>query len=62
MNNQSTGSMHNCWLAFIDIRREREHEFPTYGPWILSSDPEVVAFRQGWAAMGAIIRDPRRFT
>ena len=55
------GSMYNAWAAFVDIRCDRRHEFPTYEDWILSDDPECRSFRQGWAAMGAIIRDPKRY-
>lgn len=53
--------MYNAWAAFVDVRRDRFHEFPTYEDWILSDDPECRAFRQGWAAMGAILRDPNRY-
>jgi hypothetical protein len=42
--------MNHAYLAFIDIRKDRAHEFPDFTTWILSSDPECVAFRQGWAA------------
>jgi hypothetical protein len=55
------GSMYNAWAAFVDIRRDRRHEFPTYEDWILSDDTECRSFRQGWAAMGSIIRDPKRY-
>lgn len=57
----SRGSMYNAWAAFVDIRRDRFHEFPTYEDWILSNDPECRAFRQGWAAKGAVLRDPNRY-
>jgi hypothetical protein len=46
----SNGSMYNCWAAFMDIRKDRKHEFPTYECWICSNDPECRSFRQGWAA------------
>ena len=52
--------MYWAWAAFVDIRRDRAHEFPTYESWILSDDAECRSFRQGWAAMNAITRDPER--
>ena len=45
----------------MDIRRDRLHEFPSYESWIVSDDAECRSFRQGWAAMGAIMRDPNRY-
>lgn len=54
-------SMYWAWAAFVDIRRDRFYEFQTYEDWILSEDAECRAFRQGWAAMGAIMRDPNRY-
>lgn len=53
--------MYWAWAAFVDIRRDRFHEFPDYESWILSDDSECRSFRQGWAAMGAIMRDPNRY-
>jgi hypothetical protein len=55
------GAMYNAWSAFVDIRRDRRHEFPTYEDWILCDDPECRSFRQGWAAMGAILLDPESY-
>jgi hypothetical protein len=50
--------MYRAWAAFVDICRERAHEFPQYDGWILSSDPECRAFRQGWAARWNSEQDP----
>lgn len=58
---RSEGSMYNCWCAFVDIRLELAHQFPTYGSWICSDDPEARAFRQGWAARQCIADDPKRY-
>lgn len=57
----SVNSMYSAWVAFVDVRRDRLHEFPTYEDWILSDDLECLAFRQGWTARGAILRDPNRY-
>ena len=54
----SRSSMYRAWAAFVDICRERAHEFPQYDGWILSSDPECRAFRQGWAARWNSEQDP----
>ncbi len=53
----TNGSMYNCWCAFVDIRRDRLHEFPTYEDWICSDDAEARSFRQGWAARWNIEND-----
>ena len=57
----SLGSMYNCWCAFVDVRRDRLHEFPTYESWICSDDPEARSFRQGWAARWSIQKEPNRY-
>lgn len=51
-------SMYNSWAAFVDIRRDRHHEFPTYESWIISDDAECRSFRQGWEARGKVAREP----
>ena len=58
----SRSAMYWAWVAFVDIRRDRFHEFPSYESWIVSNDAECRSFRQGWAAMGAIMRDPNRYS
>lgn len=53
----SNGSMYNCWAAFVEIRKDRHREFPTYESWICSEDSEARSFRQGWMARWNVEKD-----